>query len=87
LGAHSQLSEAKEMSIYFAHSPWQRGAGEQINGMICRYLPKGTDFSSAKFPEELRRVIAKINKRPRKCVGYWTPCDVFAEALRGAFAV
>jgi IS30 family transposase len=88
MAAHSQLSEAKEMSIYFAHthSPWQRGANEQINGMIRRYFPKGTDFSKVS-PEELQRVITKINKRPRKCLNYRAPYDVFAEALRGAFAV
>jgi IS30 family transposase len=74
--------------IYFAHThtPWQRGANEQVNGLIRHYFPKGTDFSKV-TPAELATVVLKINKRPRKCLNYRAPYDVFADALRGALAV
>jgi len=71
--------------IYFSHphSPWQRGANEQVNGLIRRYFPKGTDFCKV-TDEQIEDVVMKINQRPRKCLNYQSPYDVFAEALRGA---
>jgi IS30 family transposase len=71
------------MGIYFAdpYSPWQRGTNEQTNGLMRRYFPKGTDFSKV-TQQEVDVVVEKINKRPRKCLGYRSPYEVFAEALR-----
>lgn len=85
MAAHARFSHAKTMSVYFAHphSPWQRGANEQVNGLIRHSFPKGTDFSKVS-PAELEAVVLKINQRPRKCLNYRAPYDVFANALRGA---
>ena len=47
------------------------------------FFPKGTDFSKVS-PAELEAVVLKINQRPRKCLNYRAPYDVFADALRGA---
>jgi IS30 family transposase len=84
---HEKMTEALGMRIYFAdpYSSWQRGTNEQANGILRRYFPKGTDFSKV-TQEEVDAVVMKINKRPRKCLGYRAPYDVFAEALRGALA-
>lgn len=86
MAAHASISGSnKGMAVYFAdpHSPWQRGANEQVNGMIRRYFPKGTDFSKVS-QEALDEVILKINQRPRKCLGYQAPYDVFARMMAGA---
>lgn len=84
---HQQVTVKTGMAIYFAdpYSPWQRGTNEQTNGLIRRYFPKGTDFSRV-TQEEVDIVVEKINKRPRKCLGYRSPYEVFAEALRCALA-
>lgn len=83
--AHERIAQAKDMDIYFAHphSPWQRGANEQVNGLIRRYFPKGTDFLKVS-DERIEQVVLHINQRPRKCLNYRSPYEVFAEALRGA---
>lgn len=81
------IEREKGMKVYFAdpYSPWQRGSNEQVNGMLRRYFPKGTDFRTV-TQEEVDEVVLKINQRPRKCLGYRAPYDVFADALRGALA-
>lgn len=83
--AHADITRAKTMDVYFAHphAPWQRGANEQVNGLIRRYFPKGTDFRKV-TDEQVEQVVMQINQRPRKCLDYQSPYEAFAEALRGA---
>jgi IS30 family transposase len=84
---HETITKKLNMPIYFAdpYSPWQRGTNEQTNGLLRRYFPKGTDFRKV-TQEEVDEVVETINRRPRKCLGYRTPYDVFADAVRGALA-
>jgi IS30 family transposase len=49
------------------------------------YFPKGTNFkriSAVAFAKAVRR----SNNRPRKCLGYRTPQEVYDEARSGALA-
>lgn len=64
--------------IYFAdpYAAWQRGTNENTNGLLRRYFPKGTDFSEH-TPQAIARVVQKLNNRPRKCLDYRTPREVF----------
>lgn len=84
---HRQL-HALGMRTYFCdpYSSWQRGTGEFHNGLLRRYFPKGTDFSTVD-DEELRDIVAEINHRPRKCLGFRTPAEVFSEQLGVAIRV
>lgn len=70
------------MSTYFAdpYSSWQRGTNEFHNGLLRRYVPKGTDFATVD-DEELRDIVAEINDRPRKCLAFQTPAEVFSAQL------
>uniref|UniRef100_UPI00374D0B9F IS30 family transposase n=1 Tax=Cobetia amphilecti TaxID=1055104 RepID=UPI00374D0B9F len=43
----------------------QRGTNENTNGLIRQYFPKGTDFRQISNAE-LRKVVEKLNDRPRK---------------------
>lgn len=69
--------------VYFAdpYSSWQRGTNEYHNGLIRRYLPKGTDFSKI-TKDELIDILEEINNRPRKCLNYYTPKEKFDEELQ-----
>lgn len=79
---HSKLSEALGASIYFArpYHSWERGLNENTNGLVRQYFPKKTSFDSI-TDNELEEIAWKLNTRPRKCLGYRTPLEVFSEWL------
>ena len=68
------------MQLYFADPgcPYQRGTNENTNGLIRQYFPKGTDFRDVTH-YEVREVENLLNNRPRKCLGFRTPTEVFFE--------
>ncbi|ALQ09738.1 transposase [Pseudoalteromonas sp. Bsw20308] len=72
------LEEELDFIIYFAdpYCSWQRGTNEHTNGLIRRYFPKKTDFSTI-TNEQLQEVVMKINTRPRKILNYQTAEEVF----------
>jgi IS30 family transposase len=80
LALHQQISAHTGTRVYFcdAHSPWQRGSNENMNGLLRDYFPKGTDLHEI-TPEELARVAEEINHRPRKTLGWVRPADLLAD--------
>ena len=80
----SEFSEFKKLEtelkteVYFAepHKPWQRGTNENTNGLLRFFFPKGTDFRAV-TQEEVDYVVNLINNRPRKCLGWKTPTELF----------
>lgn len=80
---HTKLREGLNMQTYFAdpYSSWQRSSNEYHNGLLRRYLPKRTDFT-ALSQDELDDIVEEINNRPRKCLDYATPNEVFSEELK-----
>ncbi len=75
--SHEVLTETLGIKCYFAdpYAAWQRGSNEQVNGLIRRYLPKGTDFSKID-KDQIKKIEKLINNRPRKCLGFKTPVEV-----------
>ena len=74
--AHAEAEEALGVEFFFAlpHHPWQRGTNENTNGLLREYFPKGRPFDKIKVVE-VKRVYDKLNKRPRKRLGYRTPYE------------
>lgn len=80
---HQQLTKQLGINVYFAdpYCSWQRGTNEFHNGLLRRYFPKGTDFAKVSA-EDLQAVIDEINQRPRKCLRFKSPAEVFEEQLK-----
>lgn len=74
---YKSLEAGLNISCYFAHAycSQERGSNENLNGLIRRYFPKGTDFSKI-TDAEIMRVERLLNNRPRKRFGGLTPCEV-----------
>jgi IS30 family transposase len=76
LDARSYLAEP--------YSSWQRGTNENTNGLIRQYLPKRCDLSTYSGGD-IQAIEDKLNRRPRKRLGFRTPQQVFdASFNRGA---
>ena len=78
-----KLETGLGLKVYFAHphAPWERGANENTNGLIREYFPKGMDFRNVSRAQ-VDKMVMSMNNRPRKCLGYQTPNEVF-EKLAG----
>jgi len=75
---HETIAKQLNMAVYFAHpySSWERGTNENTNGLLRQYLPKSRDFATL-TAAELARYVWQLNNRPRKCLNYKTPAEVF----------
>ncbi len=75
-----RLEQHLGITLYYADPgcPYQRGTNENTNGLIRQYFPKGTDFRDISH-SEVRRVEKRLNNRPRACLGFRTPAEVFFE--------
>lgn len=83
---HQAIAKALQADFYFAHpyASWERGANENMNGLIRQYFPKDTAFTTVS-DAEVQEVIEKLNHRPRKCLDYQTPWEVFFKHSGVAF--
>lgn len=75
---HEYSNKRLGMKSYFCYPyhSWEKGGVENMNGLIREYLPKGCDLS--KFTrQEVRAIEKRLNNRPRKCLGFRTPAEVF----------
>ena len=75
-----RLEKHLGIELYFADPgrPYQRGTNENTNGLIRQYFPKGTDFRDISH-NQVRQVEKLLNDRPRACLGFRTPGEVFFE--------
>lgn len=79
---HEDINSILKTKSYFcnAYHSWEKGSVENVNGLIRRYIPKKTDLSL--IPDDrIRYIEDQINNRPKKCLEYKTPKEVFNSFL------
>jgi IS30 family transposase len=81
--AHQLLEKNIGCDVYYceAHSPWQKGSNENMNGRLRKYLPKNAKINLI-TQEELDLIAGKMNRCPRKCIGYKTPNELFIQQYK-----
>lgn len=77
---HQRVNEKLGTESFFCepYHSWEKGSVEQVNGLIRRFLPKGTNFDELN-PGEINRIEKLLNNRPRKCLDFKTPYEVYHE--------
>ena len=77
---HERISRELKTDFFFAHpfAAWERGTNENTNGLVRQYIPKHREFESI-TDNELLFITNRLNHRPRKCLDFKTPFEVFFE--------
>jgi IS30 family transposase len=65
--------------VYYAHpfSSWERGTNENINRLIRRFIPKGTDIAKVS-KAKIKSIERWINEYPRRMFGYKSAKEITA---------
>jgi IS30 family transposase len=75
---HERIAQELCSDFFFAHpyAAWERGSNENMNGLVRQYIPKNRELKSVSN-DELEIVMTKLNHRPRKCLDFMSPFEVF----------
>lgn len=78
----TEMEKGGRTSVYYAHpySSWERGTNENWNGIVRRFIPKGSSFEYLQ-KEDIERIRCYINTLPRKRFGYKTPMDLWRDEI------
>jgi IS30 family transposase len=79
---HERVAHELHVDFFFAHpnAAWERGANENMNGLVRQYIPKKCNFASV-TNVELIQIMKRLNYRPRKCLDFMSPFEVFFNQL------
>jgi IS30 family transposase len=75
---HQRITKKLDTDFFFAHpyASWERGLNEYTNKLIRQYIPKKTDFCMVN-DSQITEIQHKLNRRPRKILGFKTPLELF----------
>jgi IS30 family transposase len=77
---HAAITQDTGAKTYFCdpYSSWQKGSVEHANKLLRRYLPKGCDLGQ--FDQGfVDTVVDRLNKKPRKILGYRSALQLAVE--------
>ncbi|MBN4063720.1 IS30 family transposase [Cardiobacterium sp. AH-315-I02] len=77
---HEEVAKTIRCDTFFAkpYHSWQRGQNENANGLLRQYFPKSMELIDV-TTKQVFEAVHKLNSRPRKCLGFKTPYEVFEE--------
>ncbi|WP_035246405.1 IS30 family transposase, partial [Desulfogranum mediterraneum] len=75
---HESIANELECETYFAkpYHSWERGQNENANGLLRQYFPKQMELIKVTM-EQVVQSVNNLNNRPRKCLNFKTPYEVF----------
>ena len=79
---HELVSKKSKVDIYFCnpYSSWQRGANENVNRLLRKYLLKRYNINDL-TQEELNDIAEELNNIPRKRLNYLTPAEAYQQEI------
>ena len=79
---HQKINNTLGTKSYFCnpYHSWEKGSVENAVGLIRRFLPKKTDFATISH-QQIKYIETLLNNRPRKCLDYKTPAEVFNSSV------
>jgi len=79
---HERMAKELGADFFFAHpyASWERGANENMNGLIRPFFPTKMAFELIAL-NDIKVTTDPLNHRPRKCLGFKTPHEVFIKAI------
>jgi IS30 family transposase len=74
---HKKMEAALGIKAYFAppYQSWRRGTNENTNGLLREFFPKRDRRKPTR--KQVDRAVDLLNNRPRKCLGWRAPAEVF----------
>ena len=79
---HQQIATQLNIDFFFAnpYHSWERGANENLNGLVRQYFPKDMEFNSID-KEQIEQVVNILNNRPRKRFDFLSPNEMMSQKL------
>lgn len=79
---HERTNKTLGMRSYFCnpYHSWEKGSVENTVGLVRRFLPKKTDIAKI-TKEQIKKIENHLNSRPRKCLDFKTPYEVFTSSV------
>lgn len=81
---HENITKSLGVKVYFCHPyhSWEKGTNENTNGLVRRYLPRGTSIEDVS-QEDIDDIAWELNNRPRKVLSFNTPQEILELELGG----
>jgi len=81
----SHRRKGKRTIVFFCHpySAYERGSNENMNRLIRRFFPKGTNFDEV-TKEQVAEAERWVNNYPRRLLEWKSAAELFAEELKTA---
>lgn len=81
---HENITRSLGIKVYFCHPyhSWEKGTNENTNGLVRRYLPRGTSIEGVS-QQDIDDIAWELNNRPRKVLNFNTPQEILESELGG----